>query len=257
MKLQNKSIVVTGVSSGIGSETVRTLRAHGAKVIGIDIKEPMLSIDGFFQADLGDEEAIDDLVSKLPQGIDGLCNIAGVPGTVPSDIVAKVNYVGLCDLTRKLLPKMNAGGSVVNVSSILGYFWPERSEKHKALAEALSFGEAAAWLEANPVEEKTCYQYFKEALIVWTAFHALSTLKKHSIRMNTVAPGPVMTPILGDFAAMLGEKQVEKDSVRMTRPALADEVGDVISFMCADESRWICGANIPVDGGFASTYSYM
>jgi len=47
---------------------------------------------------------------------------------------------------------------------------------------------------------------------------------------------------------------VQKDSERMTRPALADEVGDVVAFMCADESRWINGANIPVDGGFASTY---
>jgi len=257
MKLQNKTIVVTGVSSGIGSETVRTMRAHGAKVIGVDIKEPMLSIDGFFLADLGNERAIDELVSNLPQKIDGLCNIAGVPGTVPPDVVAKVNYVGLCDLTRKLLPKMNAGGSIVNVSSILGYFWPERQDKHKALAETSSFDDGLAWLEANPVDEETCYQYFKEALIVWTALHALPTLKEYNVRMNTVAPGPVMTPILGDFVTMLGEKQVEKDSVRMTRPALADEVGDVVSFMCADESRWICGANIPVDGGFASTYSYM
>jgi len=72
--------------------------------------------------------------------------------------------------------------------------------------------------------------------------------------MNTVAPGPVLTPIIGDFVQMLGEERVQADAERMVRPALADEVGDVVSFMCSDESRWICGANIPVDGGFASTY---
>lgn len=255
MKLQNKRIVITGVSSGIGAETARTLRSHGARVIGIDKNEPMLSVDEFYQADLSDENAIDTLVDKLPGGIDGLCNVAGVPGGVVSvDLLASVNYLGLRHLTQQLLPKMNAGGSVVNVSSILGYFWGERQEKHKALANITSFSGGASWLKENPVDEHTCYQYFKEALIVWTALQALPIFKRYQVRMNSVAPGPVMTPILDDFVAMVGKDQAQKDASRMVRPALADEVGDVISFMCADESRWICGANIPVDGGFASTY---
>jgi len=254
MKLQNKAIVITGVSSGIGAEAARVLRSYGAKVIGVDRNEPMLTVDAFFQADLGNEKAIDDLVSQLPTDIDALCNIAGVPGTVPMSLVANVNYLGLRDLTQKLLPKMNEDASVVNISSVLGYFWPERIDKHKALASTASFNEGEKWLEQNTVDEHTCYQYFKEALIVWTAVHALPTFKAHGIRMNTIAPGPVMTPILDDFVTMVGEKQVTEDAERMTRPALADEVGDVVAFMCADESRWINGANIPVDGGFASTY---
>jgi NAD(P)-dependent dehydrogenase (short-subunit alcohol dehydrogenase family) len=72
--------------------------------------------------------------------------------------------------------------------------------------------------------------------------------------MNCVAPGPVLTPILGDFVQMLGEERVQKDSHRIKRPALADEVAPVIAFLCADESRWISGVNLPVDGGLASTY---
>jgi len=175
MKLQNKTIVITGVSSGIGAEAARVVRSYGAKVIGVDRNEPMLTVDGFFQADLGNEAAIDELVSQLPEGIDALCNVAGVPGTVSMDLVAKVNYLGLRDLTQKLFSKMNPGASVVNISSILGYFWPERIDKHKCLASTHSFDEGAAWLEQNAVDEKTCYQYFKEALIVWTAMHALRT----------------------------------------------------------------------------------
>ena len=254
MKLQNKTIVITGVSSGIGAETARTVRAHGARVVGVDINDPTLTVDEFITADLSKEAEVDRLVAALPDGLDALCNIAGVPGTVPSDLVAKVNYLGLRDLSLKALPKMKAGGAIVSASSILGFFWPERLNAHKELAQTTSFAEGAAWLEANPVDEATCYQYFKEALIVWSAQHALPTLKQYNIRMNTVAPGPVMTPILGDFVTMLGEEKVEADAERMIRPALADEVGDVIAFMCADESRWICGVNIPVDGGFASTY---
>jgi len=254
MKLQNKTIVITGVSSGIGAETARVARYHGATVIGVDRNEPLLSVDQFYQADLGDPASIAALVKQLPDNIDALCNIAGVPGTASTDLVAKVNYLGLRELTEKMLPKMNAGGSVVNISSILGFFWPERLDQHKALAATKTFADGEAWLAENPVSHDTCYQYFKEALIVWSATSALPMFKETGVRMNTVAPGPVLTPILGDFVEMLGEEQVQKDADRMVRPALADEVGDVVSFMCSDESRWIVGANIPVDGGFASTY---
>ena len=77
---------------------------------------------------------------------------------------------------------------------------------------------------------------------------------EHSVRMNSVAPGPVFTPILGDFVSMLGEERVQRDAHRMKRPAYADEIASVVSFLCSDESRWISGVNIPVDGGLASTF---
>ena len=232
MSLSNKTIVITGVSSGIGAEICRAARLQGAHVIGVDRNDPALSMDAFHQADLGDPAAIDALVASLPDGIDALCNVAGVPGTAPQDVVERVNYLGLRHLTHTVLPKMTAGGSIVNISSILG----------------------AEWLKANPVPQETCYQYFKEALIVWSATKAQSVFNEYDVRMNTVAPGPVMTPILGDFIQMLGEDRVEADAHRMKRPALADEVGDVVAFMCSDASRWIVGANIPVDGGLAATY---
>ena len=64
----------------------------------------------------------------------------------------------------------------------------------------------------------------------------------------------VFTPILGDFVAMLGSQRTEADAHRMKRPAYADEVAAVIAFLCAEESRWINGVNLSVDGGLASTY---
>jgi len=131
MNLQNKTIVITGISSGIGSEVARNARHYGATVIGVDRNEPTLTVDQFYQADLGEIDSIDELVSQLPSGIDALCNIAGVPGTAPKALVEKVNYLGLRHLTEALLPKMNTGGSVVNVASILGAQWPERLEQHK------------------------------------------------------------------------------------------------------------------------------
>ena len=254
MNHQGKTIVVTGASSGIGAETVRLLRAGGARVIGVDRNDPMLTLDGFVKADLAEPGAIDAAVRQLPNRIDALCNVAGVPGTAPVDSVARVNYLGLRHLSEAVLPRMPEGGSIVNVSSILGYFFPQRLEAHKALAQAGSFEAGQAWLAQHPVPQATCYEYFKEALIVWTMQRSHRMFMQHGVRMNCVAPGPVFTPILGEFVIQLGAERVQADAARMKRPAMADEVAPAIAFLCSDHARWICGANLPVDGGFAATY---
>ncbi|MBC3953634.1 coniferyl-alcohol dehydrogenase [Pseudomonas triticifolii] len=254
MNLNNKILVVTGVSSGIGAELARLARFQGARVIGIDRHEPQLTLDSFYQADLGDPDSINAVVEQLPSQVDGLCNIAGVPGTAPVETVARVNYLGLRHLTQRLLPRIAPGGSIVNIASVLGAQWPQRLELHKALAATQSYSDGLHWLADNPVAQETCYQYFKEALIVWTFQQSHAWFRDHSVRVNCVAPGPVFTPILGDFVAMLGEARVAQDGLRMKRPAQADEVAEVIAFLCSDASRWVNGVNLPVDGGLAATY---
>ncbi|CAE1132934.1 coniferyl-alcohol dehydrogenase [Xanthomonas euroxanthea] len=253
MNLQNKTIVVTGVASGIGAEVARLARFHGARVIGVDRMPVQMSLHGFHQADLGDPASIDALVQALPERIDALANVAGVPGTAPLEVVARVNYLGLRHLSQALLPRMTAGGSIINVASILGAEWPQRLELHKQLAATDSFTSGTAWLQAHPVSHDTCYQYFKEALIVWTLLQSRPWFAEHGVRVNNVAPGPVFTPILGDFVTMLGEERVKEDAKRMTRPAYADEVAEAIVFLASDAARWINGITLPVDGGLAST----
>jgi NAD(P)-dependent dehydrogenase (short-subunit alcohol dehydrogenase family) len=252
--LQDKTIVVTGCSSGIGAETVRLLRYQGARVIGVDRNEPMLTLGGFVKADLSEQAAIDEAVKQLPPRIDALVNVAGVPGTAPVGAVARVNYLGLRHLSLRALDRMGEGASIVNISSILGAEWPQRLDLHRSLAETPSFEAGLAWLAKHPVPQQTCYQYFKEALIVWTITQSQKIFLARGVRMNCVAPGPVFTPILGDFVTMLGEERVQKDAHRMKRPALPDEVAPVIAFLCSDASRWVSGINLPVDGGLASTY---
>jgi NAD(P)-dependent dehydrogenase (short-subunit alcohol dehydrogenase family) len=254
MSLRGKTVVVTGTSSGIGAEVARLARFEGAKVIGMDRNDPSLTLDGFIKADLGTPAAIDAAVAQLPEQIHALCNIAGVPGTTDGELVARVNYLGLRHLTEKVLARMPHGGSIVNVTSILGAEWPLRLAEHKALAAAKGFDAGTAWLRSHPVPQATCYQYFKEALIVWNATQSQEWFLSKGVRMNCVAPGPVFTPILGDFVAMLGQERVQADAHRMLRPGFADEIAPVIAWLCSDAARWVSGANIPVDGGLASTY---
>ena len=254
MTFHGKTIVITGASSGIGAETARLLRLQGARVIGMDRNDPTITLDGFVKADLSEQATIDAAFKQLPERFDALCNVAGVPGTAPVDLVARVNYLGLRHLSARALDRLPEGGSIVNISSILGAEWPARLDAHKALAETPSFEAGLAWLARRPVPQETCYQYFKEALIVWTITQSQKWFLQRGVRMNCVAPGPVFTPILGDFVTMLGEERVQKDAHRMKRPAFSDEVAPVIAFLCSDASRWVSGINLPVDGGLASTY---
>lgn len=254
MTLQGKTIVITGASSGIGAETARLARYQGAHVIGLDRNDPMISLDGFVKIDMGDTASIDAAVAALPGRIDALVNAAGVSGMADKDLVARVNYLGLRHLTEALLPKLAKGGAVVNISSILGAEWPKRLDAHKALAATKTFAEGAAWLAKNPVPQETCYQFFKEALIVWTKKRGYEMFMQDDIRMNSVAPGPVFTPILGEFVQMLGEERVAADAANIKRPAIADEIAPPILFLCSDAARWVAGINLPVDGGIDALY---
>ena len=254
MTLNGKTIVITGASSGIGAEIARLARFQGAHVIGMDRNDPMITLDGFVRVDMGDTAAIDSAAKALPNRIDGLVNAAGISGLADKDLVARVNYLGLRHLTETLVPNLEKGGAVVNITSILGAEWPLRVSAHKALGATSTFEEGAAWLARNPVPKETCYPYFKEALVVWTKKRGHALFMQHDIRMNAVAPGPVFTPILGEFVQMLGEERVAADSANIKRPALADEIAPAVLFLCSDAARWVTGINLPVDGGIDGFY---
>ncbi|MBD3896770.1 coniferyl-alcohol dehydrogenase [Halomonas sp. ML-15] len=254
MTLNGKTLVITGAASGIGAETARLARFQGATVIGMDRNDPMITLDEFVNVDMAVPDAIDTAVAALPDRIDGLVNAAGVSGLADCDLVARVNYLGLRHLTEALVPRLK-GGAVVNVASILGVDWPARLGAHRALSETQDFASGLGWLAANPVPQETCYQYFKEALIVWTKKRGYRLFMDHDIRMNAVAPGPVMTPILGEFVQMLGEERVAADAENIKRPAIADEVAPPILFLCSDAARWVTGISLPVDGGIDALYT--
>lgn len=254
MTLQGKVIALTGASSGIGAEIARLARFQGAHVIGLDRNDPMITLDGFVKIDMSDTAAIDVAAKALPKRIDALINAAGVSGLADKDVVARVNYLGLRHLTEALVPNLEKGGSVVNITSILGAEWPKRVDLHKELAATKSFAEGAAWLSKHPVPQETCYQYFKEALVVWTKKRGYDLFMQNDIRMNAVAPGPVFTPILGEFVQMLGEERVAADAAKIKRPAIADEIAPPVLFLCSDAARWVTGINLPVDGGIDALY---
>ncbi|SOC48381.1 coniferyl-alcohol dehydrogenase [Brucella pituitosa] len=249
MMLTGKTIVVTGVSSGIGAETARTIKRQGGTVIGVDRNPAGEAVDSFFQADLSSRDSIDALVASLPHGIDGLANIAGVPPTAPPEVVVAVNVVGLKYLTEKLVSKMSENGAIVSIASLAGVGWADSVPQIRA-AEGLEFDQIPDFCREHDIDEQRSYFFSKEAVIVWTLQNRW-TWRDRGIRINAVSPGPVETPILADFVKTLGAR-VEEDMRVMDRPGRPSDIAPVVAFLLSDGSRWIRGVNIPADGGMNS-----
>ena len=249
MTVKGKKIIVTGAASGIGAETAKALKSQGASIIGMDINEPKRNIDQYIKVDLSDPASIENAVASVPNGIDALCNIAGLPPTKDRALVLKVNFLGLRHLTELMIEKLNDNASIVNVASLAGIGWPEAGDQIKALLELRDFNAAESFCESNGVEQEGGRSYFfsKETLLVWTMMNRW-TWRDRGIRMNCVSPGPVETPILPDFLETLG-KRAEEDMKVMDRPGRPEDIAPVIVFMVSDGSNWIRGANIPTDGG--------
>ena len=78
--LLGKTIVITGISSGIGSRVGELGQALGADIIGVDINEPTRPLDAFIKADIGSPQGVAEIVQTLPQRFDALCNVAHAAG---------------------------------------------------------------------------------------------------------------------------------------------------------------------------------
>ncbi|QEE61427.1 SDR family oxidoreductase [Salinibacterium sp. dk2585] len=246
-------IVVTGVASGIGAATAALLAEAGHPVIGIDRAVPA-SFDGHFvQGDLSSAEGIDAIAAAVreaaPGGIAGLANVAGVPGTAPWQLVLGINVFGLRDLTRALEPALQPGSSVVNLASSVAFQW--RSHAEQCAAFALAEDRAAALnAVAEPLREES-YLFSKQCVNLLTEYLAGELLPKR-IRVNSVSPGPVQTPILEDFKNDHGRDRVDSAAALLGRFGEPLDIARVIVFLLGQDSAWVNGADLRVDGGLTA-----
>lgn len=250
MDLTGKRVIVTGVASGIGRAIAVYLKDHGTEVVGVDL-EPAAVADTHFEADLSDPVEIDHLVSLIEPGANGLCNVAGVPPSAPPARVLALNAKGLERLTEGLVPSLADGASIVNIASSAGTGWARRVEALRRF-DAVPFEPSA--LEAFSIENDLLdagesYFFSKEFVITWTMRHRWAW-RERGIRVNSVSPGPVETPALQDFVATLG--RAKRMMELMDRPGRPEEIAPVVAFLLSDESGWVRGTNIAVDGGMTS-----
>lgn len=245
--LKDKTIIVTGVSSGIGQETVRHIYAAGGRVIGVDRNPPSIDLEAFHQVDLTDEAALDALIKTLNEiNADGLANIAGVPPTAPPEMVVRVNLVALKRLTMGLVDNLADDASIVNLASLAGIGWEEEVATIKA-ADSLTHDGVDDFCKAHGITTDNSYFFTKQALVAWTLQNRW-TWRDRGVRMNAVSPGPVDTPILKDFLETLGER-AEEDMRIMDRAGTPADIAPVVAFLLSPASAWLRGTNIACDGG--------
>ena len=249
--LRGKVILITGCSSGIGRDTAKLVKQLGGDVIGVDLNKTEDYVDELYLADLSDRRTIEALINALPDGIDGIANIAGLPPTKQADLVLKVNLIGLKYFTELMIDKLNDNASIVNLASLAGFGWPESIDAIKA-SESLDFDGVERFMDKYNItnEDGRSYFFSKEALVVWTMKNRW-TWRDRGIRINAVSPGPVETPILADFVQTLGERAEEDMSVN-DRPGKTEDISPVVCFLLSDMTHWFRGANLMLDGGMSS-----
>jgi NAD(P)-dependent dehydrogenase (short-subunit alcohol dehydrogenase family) len=252
--LFGKTILVTGVASGIGARTAELAGQMGADVIGIDVREPAGSPANFIKGDLSTATGIADIVAQLPRRIDALANVAGLSGNTGVASTLAVNFYGLRALSEAVAPRVREGGGIINVASIAGYGWRANLQRAKTLTGIQGFPDVAAVVAKHGLKDEEGYPLSKELLLLWTMCAAHQPLfRDRGIRVNAVSPGPVETPILKQFRAVLGDARVDSDITRVGRAGTSADIAPAILFLASDGARWINGANLPTDGGLEAS----
>ncbi|MFI6390158.1 coniferyl-alcohol dehydrogenase [Nonomuraea sp. NPDC050540] len=243
----SRTVVVTGGASGIGEAVVERFLAHGDEVVVLDLR-PGGAVGHYIETDIGDPRSIDAAIEALPDPVDVLCNVAGVSGASPVPLILGVNFFGLRHLTERLVPRMKPGGSVVSVASTAGWHWRDHLDEVGRLVNTPDFHTGLRTGADLLTNGKDAYTRSKEALIVWTSY-AAQRYRGH-VRVNTVSPGAVETPLLPAFYESMGHDELDTlTELAGGRNGQPHEIASVIHFLAGAQAGWINGTDVVVDSG--------
>lgn len=253
METKTKIALVTGGSRGLGKDMALKLAGKGLDVIvtynnrADDANQVVAQIESTgrkaaaLQLNTGIISSFDNFAEQLTGTLqahfgtdhfDFLVNNAGHGGysTISEsteaffDDLLNVHFKGVYFLTRKMIPLLNDGGGIVNVSS---------------------------GLTRVSVPGSSAYASMKSAVETFTRYTA-KELGARGIRANVVAPGAVMTDFGG--AHLRNDEKLQQFISSVTalgRPGVAEDIGGVVAFLCTEDARWVNGQRIEASGGMA------
>lgn len=253
-----RKVVVTGCASGIGAALTALLADAGAKVIGLDYREPKASGIDYRAIDLRDSGAIERVAGAIEGPIDGLFNCAGITaemGFEPIDVM-RVNFMALRSLSEALLPKIANGGAITSIASFAGRDWRNAMPQINALLETDSFAAAEAWTVENSDAVGPGYILSKQAVVVWTMREAARTIAQ-GVRMNATSPGPVRTALMDAVDPTMAPGTMQYVSGPLGRYTKPEEQVEALFFLGSGAALAINGVVLPVDGGLDGLQSSM
>ena len=242
-RLDGKVAIVTGGARGQGAAEVRLFAAEGASVVCTDVlvdegQALAAELGGnvvFARHDVSREEEWDAAVALAQErfgGLHVLVNNAGIAHTASIaehtvadyEKIVAVNQIGVFLGIRAAIAPMTAagGGSIINISSVAGI---------------------------RGIKNMIAYSASKYAVTGMTAGAALE-LARYKIRVNSIHPGVIQTPMLGVNAQSVTDAMVKNTPMRRLGEPV--EIARAALFLASDESSYMTGAHVPVDGGSAA-----
>lgn len=242
-----RSAVVTGGVSGIGAEITRRLAAEGCRVLAVDIDKARIDmVDEQFGhavrghvADVTDEKAVDGIIAQAVEafgGIDAYFNVAGGSRPAPLldmtygdwDASVRLNlystFLGIRAAARQFR-EQGRPGVILNVASLNAHI---------------------------PLHAGAGYSSSKAAVLMLTRQAALE-LAELGIRVNSVSPGLVATPLTQGLVDYQPALDAYLQRIPMGRPAEAREIAAAAVFLASDEASYVSGADLVVDGAWSTT----
>ncbi len=244
-------IVITGSASGIGAATAKRFRDAGHRVLGVDLRNADIGAD--LSSAQGRADAVAAVTERSGGAIDALVLCAGLASHFkPVSTIVAVNYFGAVELLDGLLPALQKGQSpsAVVVSSVASTQLPW---SRNPIGEALEAGDAAkveaALAAAGEHAGHVAYAGSKNAITVAVRRRVVAW-GKAGVRLNTVAPGAVETPLLqAGLADERYGKAIAEFVAPIPRRAKPEEIAATIAFLTGPEAQFIHGAQFFVDGG--------
>lgn len=241
-RFENKVVIITGATSGIGEGTAKAFAKEGASVVlvgrnkekGSKIEQEIISAGGdakFIQCDVSKAEEVQKMVEKAVERygkIDILFNNAGVMlqsmeiERMPLEDWQKtmdINLTGTFLVSKFVKPYIvKEKGNIINNASIAGL-------QHYAAGRSYAYSAS-------------------KAAVIQFSHQMAKNYGEEGVRVNCICPGIVDTPILGDR-----DRNVYAERVPLKRLATPEDVAKVVTFLASDDADYLTGVVLPIDGG--------
>ena len=248
--IKGKVAIVTGAGGGVGKAISKRLSSEGCKVVmlgrgraklqkaasEIGNKKNTVTVIADITKEAEVLSAIDQTINSFDK-IDILVNTAGIINDpMPFhemtedqwDDLVKTNLFGTFKMTQAVIPVMmkNGGGSIVNISSVLG-------------------------IRAIPRVPLSVYAVTKAGVIMFTRSIAVE-YGQYKIRCNCIAPSTIRSSIIEPYLQDEEAKKVLESTFPLRVIGEPDDIAGAVAYLCSDDSKWVTGTIMMVDGGLSA-----